>query len=63
MLSNINKLRCLLYTHVHLFLIYFGGALTSKETPPFQIILDNVLFICDDPIICKTYIDQSDNTS
>ena len=60
MLSNTNKLRCLLFTFV---LIYFGGALTSKETPPFQIMLDNVLFICDDPIICKAYIDQSDNTS
>ena len=60
MLSNTNKLRCLLFTFVSYLL---RRCTKSKETPPFQIMLDNVLFICDDPIICKAYIDQSDNTS
>jgi hypothetical protein len=37
-----------------------SDSLTSKETPSFQIMLDNVSFIFDNPIICKTWIDQSD---
>jgi len=44
MLNNLNKIRWLLYI---VFLICYGDALTSKETPPFRILLGNISFIFD----------------